>query len=150
MDGVRRRRHNEATAIEQRLANDHQARARFARDLAANQHALTECAVPRARGMALFSAGERGFFQAFTLGVPVKDRLIVDEEPYLVPLLEAMHRQRRYLLVLTDSHRGRLYEAAWGHTRLLRQIDETIPRRAAIRCKIVASEVLQAAGEIDA
>ena len=40
-----------------------------------------------------------------------------------------MHRQRRYLLVLTDSHRGRLFEAAWGHTHLLRQIEEDIPRR---------------------
>ena len=79
--------------------------------------------------MALFSAAERGFFRAFPLSVPVKDRLVLDEAPYLVPLLEAMHRQRRYLLVLTDSHRGRLYEAAWGHTHLLRQIDEDIPRR---------------------
>ena len=120
---------NEASAIEQRLANDHQARARLARDLAAIRSALTEPSVQRARGMALFSAAERGFFQTFTLGVPVKDRLVVDEAPYLVPLLEAMHRQRRYLLVLTDSHRGCLYEAAWGHTRMLQQIDENVPRR---------------------
>ncbi len=56
----------------------------------------------------VFSAAERGFFRAFALGVSVKDRLVLDEESYLVPLLEAMHRQRRYLVVLTDSHRGRL------------------------------------------
>jgi peptide subunit release factor 1 (eRF1) len=120
---------NEADAIEQRFANDHQARAHFAKDLAIIRHALEEPAVQRARGMALFSAADRGFFRAFPLGVPVKDRLVLDEAPYLVPLLEAMHRQRRYLLVLTDSHRGRLYEAAWGHTHLLRQIEEDIPRR---------------------
>jgi peptide subunit release factor 1 (eRF1) len=120
---------NEASAIEQRLANDHQARAHFAKDLAMIRHALEEPAVQRARGMALFSAAERGFFRAFTLGVPVNDRLVLDETPYLVPLLEAMHRQRRYLLVLTDSHRGCLFEAAWGHTHLLRQIDEDVPRR---------------------
>jgi peptide chain release factor subunit 1 len=120
---------NEAAAIEERLANDHQARAHFAKDLAIIRHALEEPAVRRARGMALFSATERGFFQSFPLGVPVKDRLVLDEAPYLVPLLEAMHRQRRYLLVLTDSHRGRLYEAAWGHTHLMREIEEDIPRR---------------------
>ena len=120
---------NEAEAIEQRLANDHQARAQFAKDLAIIRHALEEPAVQHAHGMALFSAADRGFFQAFTLGVPVKDRLVLDEAPYLVPLLEAMHRQRRYLLVLTDSHRGRVYEAAWGHTHLMHQIDEDIPRR---------------------
>jgi release factor family 10 len=120
---------NEAEAIEQRLANDHQALAQFAKDLAMIRHALEEPAVHHAHGMALFSAADRGFFQAFTLGVPVKDGLVLDEAPYLVPLLEAMHRQRRYLLVLTDSHRGRLYEAAWGHTHLVYQIEEDIPRR---------------------
>lgn len=120
---------NEASAIEQRLGNDHQARAHVAKDLAIIRHALEEPGAQRARGMALFSAAERGFFQAFTLGVPVKDRLVLDEAPSLVPLLEAMHRQRRYLLVLTDSHRGRLYEAAWGHTHLLRQIDKDVPKR---------------------
>ena len=120
---------NEARAIEQRLVEDQQTQARFARDLAVIRHALEEPGAQRPRGMALFSAAERGFFRAFPLSVPVKDRLVLDEAPYLVPLLEAMHRQRRYLLVLTDSHRGRLYEAAWGHTHLLRQIDEDIPRR---------------------
>jgi peptide subunit release factor 1 (eRF1) len=120
---------NEASAIEQRLAPDHQAQAHFAKDLATIRHALEESGAHRTRGMALFSAAERGFFLAFPLRVPVKDRLVLDEALYLVPLLEAMHRQRRYLLVLTDSHRGRLYEAAWGHTQLLRQIDEDIPRR---------------------
>ena len=120
---------NEASAIEQRLAPDHQARAHFAKDLAIIRHALEEPGAQRTRGMALFSAADRGFFRAFPLSVPVKDRLVLDEALYLVPLLEAMHRQRRYLLVLTDSHRGRLYEAAWGHTHLLQQIDEDIPRR---------------------
>jgi hypothetical protein len=32
-------------------------------------------------------------------------------------------------LVLTDSHHGQLYEAAWGHTRLLQEIEEPVPRR---------------------
>src|SRR3989338_8599569 len=88
---------NEARAIDQRLANDHQAQARFARDLAVIRHALGGPGAQHVRGMALFSAAERGFLRAFTLGVPVKDRLVLDEAPYLVPLLEAMHRQRRYL-----------------------------------------------------
>ena len=108
---------NEAEAIEQRLANDRQARAQFTKDLAIIRHALEEPAVQHAHGMALFSAADRGFFQALTLGVPVKDRLVLDEAPYLVPLLEAMHRQRRYLLVLTDSHRGRACTKRHGGTR---------------------------------
>ena len=120
---------NEAAAIEERLKDDAQARARFARDLSVIRHTLEDPAVQHTRGMAVFSASDTSLFRAFSLSVPVKDRLVLDEEPYLVPLLELMHRQRRYLLVLTDSHRGRLYEAAWGHTRLLQELDEAIPRR---------------------
>lgn len=120
---------NEAGAIEQRLKDDHQARARFARDIEIIRHALEEPTVRRTRGMALFSRSEPSLFRAFSLGVPVADSLVLDEEPYLVPLLEAMHRQRRYLLVLTDSHRGHVYEAAWGHTLLLQQCEEAVPRR---------------------
>lgn len=120
---------NEAHAIEQRLKDDREALARFARDLGVVRQALAEPSVPQAGGMAVFSAVDRGLFRAFPLGVPVKDCLVLDEAPYLVPLLEARHRQRRYLLVLTDSRHGCLYEAAWGHTRLLQRIEVTNPRR---------------------
>lgn len=120
---------NEASAIEERWADDPTARARFARDMEIIQRALSEPAVQRARGMALFSAVDRGLFQVFPLSSQVTDRLVVDEEPYVVPLLEAMHRQGRYLVVLTDSHHGRLYEASWGHLQLLREIDAAVPKR---------------------
>lgn len=120
---------NEASAIKRQLADDHHARLHFACDLDVIRHALEKPAVRRAHGMAVFSAADRGLFQAFCLGVPVKDRLVLNESPYLVPLLEAMHRQRRYLVVLADSHRGRLYEAAWGRTHLIREIEEAVPRR---------------------
>lgn len=119
----------EVSAIEPRLASDPQAWARFERDLAVVRHALEDPSATRARGMAVFSAADRGLFRVFALASPVKDRLVLDEQPYLVPLLEAMHRQRRYLLVVTDSHHGRLYEAAWGHTNLLAELAEDVPRR---------------------
>ncbi len=120
---------NEVSAVERRLASDPAAWARFERDLAVVKHALEDPAVRRARGMAVFSAADQGLFRAFALGTAVKDRLVLDEEPYLVPLLEAMHRQRRYLLVVTDSHRGQLYEAAWGHTQLSGELEADVPRR---------------------
>jgi len=118
----------EAAAVERRLAGDAQALDRFARDLAIVQDALKDPAVARARGMAVFSASAQGLFRAFALGVPVPDRLVLDEAPYLVPLLEAMHRQHRYLVVLTDTHHGQLHEAAWGRTHLLQELSADVPR----------------------
>jgi peptide subunit release factor 1 (eRF1) len=119
---------NETAAIERRLSDD-AARARFATDIDLIRDALGTPTAHRARGMAVFSAAEQNLFYGFPLGVPVKDRLVLDEEPYLVPLLETMHRQRLYLVVLTDSHRSRLYEAAWGHARLSHEMEENVPRR---------------------
>ncbi|MBI2453719.1 DEAD/DEAH box helicase, partial [Candidatus Peregrinibacteria bacterium] len=51
-------------------------------------------------------------------------RLVVDEEAYVVPLLEYLHRHRRYLVVHTDTHRGRLYTAGRGGVHLIESIDE--------------------------
>jgi peptide subunit release factor 1 (eRF1) len=120
---------DEIARIEQQLADDHQARLRFDRDVEVIRRTLEDPAVRKAAGMAVFSASDRGFFRAFALRTPVKNRLVLDEEPYVVPLLEAMHRQRRYLVVLTDSHRGRLYEAGWGRSQVIAEIHEAVPRR---------------------
>jgi hypothetical protein len=120
---------NAVAEIDQRLADDPEACGRFARDVAVIRRALGNRTTRRAQGMAVFSATDRDFLQVFVLNVPVRDALVLDEQPYLVPLLEAIHRQRRYLVVLTDSHRGRLYAAEWGRADLLNEIVEDVPRR---------------------
>jgi protein required for attachment to host cells len=79
--------------------------------------------------MAVFSALQRGFFQSCALDVPVENDLVVHEAPYLVPLLRAFYQQRESLVVLTDTHRGRLYAATPGSVRLLQEIDEEVPSR---------------------
>lgn len=119
---------NEVAEVERRLADDPQARLRFVRDVDVIRRALDVPAARRARGMAVFSAAADNFLQTFVLGVPVKDHLVLDEQLYLVPLLQALHRQRRYLVVLTDSHRGRVYAAGWGHAHLVDEVDEAVPR----------------------
>jgi hypothetical protein len=79
--------------------------------------------------MAVFAASQRNHLQAYALASPVPNRLVVNEEPYLVPLLELLHRQRRYLVVHTDTHRGRLYTAVPGAGRLIEEINEYVPKR---------------------
>lgn len=120
---------NEVARLEQRLAGDPEARRRFTRDMAAIRRVLEQPAARRAQGLAVFSNAAQDFLQTFALSVPVRDTLVLDEQPYLVPLLEAIHRQRRYLVVLTDSHRGRIYAAEWGRAHLLSEIAHEVPRR---------------------
>src|SRR5450830_1599264 len=92
----RQRLKNEVAQVEQRLAENHEARRRFTRDIAVIRSVLGKPVARRARGMAVFSAAAQDFFQVFALSVPVRDALVLDEQPYLVPLLETIHRQRRY------------------------------------------------------
>jgi peptide subunit release factor 1 (eRF1) len=119
----------EARQIRQRLAGDHQAGQEFERNLESIRLALESSQARQSRGMAVFSAAGRGFLLALPSDVPFEDRLVIDEVPYVVPLLEAYLRQRGYLVVLIDTHRGRLYAAGRGGSRLLEELDEAVPRK---------------------
>ncbi len=119
----------EASRIRQLLAGDHQARMEFERDLEAIRQALESPEARQARGMAVFSAAARDFFLALPSEVTFENRLVVDDEPYVVPLVEAYLREQGYLVILADSHRAALYGAGPGGSRLLDAIDEFVPRK---------------------
>jgi len=119
----------EASRIRQQLADDHQARLEFEGNLAAIRRALESPEARQARGMAVFSATGRGFFLALHAIEPYENRLVVAEEPHVVPLLDAYFRQRGYLVVLTDTHRARWYAAGPGGSRPLGELDESVPKK---------------------
>ena len=98
-------------------------------NVAAIETALSNRRTSGARGVAVFASVQRDLVHAYALMVPLANRLTIDEEPYLVPLLELLNRQRRYLVVHTDTHRGRLYTAVPGNLRLIEEINENVPKR---------------------
>jgi peptide subunit release factor 1 (eRF1) len=120
---------NEVKAIVETLTGDPAQRAAFERNVAAIEAVLSSRRTLAARGMAVFAAVQRDLVNGYMLTVPVPHRLVVDEEPYLVPLLELLNRQRRYLVVHTDTHRGRLYTAVPGAVRLIEEISGDVPKR---------------------
>lgn len=61
------------------------------------------------RGLVVFSAAALNLWQVFTLPVPVKDRLLVSDRPYLRPLLTLIDEYERYLVVLLDKQQARLF-----------------------------------------
>lgn len=113
--------------IKQMLGDGQRAWHECERNLEAVEKALQSPDVQQAKSVAVFSALQRDFFQAFPLDEPVANELVVHPAPYLVPLLRLMLSQREYLVVHTDTHRGRLYAAAPGGVRLLEEIDEEVP-----------------------
>src|SRR5919204_3506619 len=106
----------EAGAVKRLLAEaPHPGRNNVDRDLAAIRSTLESPQARQARsarGLAVFSDSRRGLLRTFALSLPVDNRVVVDATPYLVPLLEVLFRNRSYLVVLTDTHRGRLYSAS--------------------------------------
>jgi hypothetical protein len=100
---------SEVKRIEEALTGDKTARTWLEQSVTAIKAALSSSRTRSARGIAIFAAVRRDLVHGYALTAPVGNRLVVDEEPYLMPLLELLNRQRRYLVVHTDTHRGRLY-----------------------------------------
>lgn len=111
------------------FADDRRAWQTCATNLKAIRQELESTENAPARGMAVFSAAQRGFLRAMALDVPVENELVIHEAPYLVPLLRALYQQREYLVIHTDTHRGRLYAARLGHIQLLKEIEQAVPRK---------------------
>ena len=82
----------EAGRIRQLLADDHQRRLEFERNVDAIRQALESPEARQAHGMAVFSATHRRFFLALPAIEPYENRLVVDEDPYVVQLIEAYLR----------------------------------------------------------
>ncbi|MBI2186446.1 MAG: hypothetical protein HYU37_04900 [Acidobacteria bacterium] len=120
---------NEVKRIGETLADSPAARAELQRNVAAIEAVLSSRRLARARGVAVFAASQRNLLRTYALASQAPNRLVVNEEPYLVPLLELLHRQRRYLVVHTNTHRGRLYTAIPGAVRLIEEISEEVPKR---------------------
>jgi peptide subunit release factor 1 (eRF1) len=120
---------NEVKRIDEMLSGNPAATQAFHRNIAAIEAVLSSRRAVSARGMAIFAASQRNLLQVYILASVVPNRLVVDEEPYLVPLLELLHRQRRYLVVHTDTHRGRVYTAVPGEAHLIEEIEEPVPKR---------------------
>jgi peptide subunit release factor 1 (eRF1) len=120
---------SEVSRVRQVLAGDDAAREEFERNLNAIRGAFEAPEARRAHGLAVFSSVAKGIFRSFNLPVPVEHRLVVNEEIYLVPLVEALERGRECLVVLTDSHHGRIYACTPSTTRLLREIEEIVPKQ---------------------
>jgi hypothetical protein len=119
----------EAGKVKELFRDDHRAWQECEEDLEEVRSAVQAAEREGVRSIAVFSARRRGFFHNYPLDVPVESHLVVHQAPYLVPLLEALCRQRSYLVVQTDTHHGRLFAAREGEIQLLHEVEEAVPRK---------------------
>lgn len=74
----------------------------------------TELAPRRQAGLALFSSKRFGLWRACRLPYPVRERLSIDETPYLAPLLSLTDQHHRFGVVLADARGARFLEVFLG------------------------------------
>lgn len=61
------------------------------------------------KGVVVFSCREGGFWRAYSLAVPVPNRVYVGPRPYIRPLAEVLDDYSRYGVVLVDREGARLF-----------------------------------------
>ncbi len=92
----------------------------------ADQRALERVLADRrfidARGLALFSDVEHGRFDAHPLDFPVEAQLVVDSEPYLLPIWEGCWRHPRLAVVALTTHQATISRAERGAIRELQTL----------------------------
>jgi protein required for attachment to host cells len=82
---------------------------------------------PSARALAVFSSVARGLLHVVSLDFPVETRLIIDEEAFVLPLLERWYAIPRYLVARISSHELHLFESHAGVTELAARYERSIP-----------------------
>ena len=100
---------------------------RARRDLEANleliRKAVAEHAGQAMKGLAVFSSLPRGLRHVVPLDFEVENRLVIDAEPFLLPLLERWYGEPAYLVVLLDSDEAHFFSAHRGHPEWVRDLD---------------------------
>lgn len=85
--------------------------------------AVREEVDPSAKGVAVFVSVPRGLRHVRALNFPVENHLVIDEAPFVLPLLERWHSEPSYLVVLLDSDRAQIFEAHHGLVDEVREVE---------------------------
>ncbi len=80
-----------------------------------------------AKGLAVFSGAGRGLFHAVNLDFPVDNHLVIDEEPFVLPLLERWYGDPSYLVAVLNANHLHLFEAHSGVPEEVREVERDIP-----------------------
>lgn len=119
---------NESRRLRRTLAGRPKLWAEVKENLDVIQRALETAEAAHARGAAVMSGVRQQLFRVFSLPVSLRNFMVVDEEPYLVPILETLHRERRFLTVLTDTHHARVYSVGFNVATPIAEISADIPK----------------------
>jgi protein required for attachment to host cells/predicted Zn-ribbon and HTH transcriptional regulator len=110
-----------------KAAHDALGRIEAAKELDANIEAIRrvvrEHTGNAAKGLAVFSSVTRGLCHVVPLRFQVENRLVINDEPYILPLLEHWYGEPVYLITLVDSDEAHLFESFAGVVEPVRDVE---------------------------
>lgn len=86
-------------------------------DVTAVEHYINQQYDWHGRGVAIFSCAPEGFFKAFSLALPVRDFIYVENQPLIHPLAALMDNYGGYGVALVDKQGARLFYFHLGELR---------------------------------
>lgn len=82
------------------------------------------------KGLAIISCNEKNFWKEFHLSVPFKNEIVVDNTPYIKPLLDILDNYQRYAVLLVGRDAARLFLIHLGEIEEYSEIHtEEVPGR---------------------
>ena len=113
---------NQARAAAEALGTT-QARKDLEANLEVVRQIVAEHTGSAAAGLAIFSSLPRGLRHVVPLDFEVENHLVIDEEPFLLPLLEQWYGEATHLIVLLDSDEAHLFLAHGGAPEWVRDLE---------------------------
>lgn len=105
---------------------DHDGRASLRADLKRAQAFFDDFSPKRGRAVAVFSATGAEFFEPFLLPRPIPTRTVIDDSPYITPLIGAADR-RDWLIVLVSARDARFLHGNTDHMKEIERIKDRFP-----------------------
>ncbi len=81
------------------------------------------------RGLALYSCAGKKFWQVYPLPRSVKNRLVVDRNPYIHPLSILLEEYKRYCTIIIDREKARIFEVYLGDIEEHREVFDEVPAK---------------------
>jgi peptide subunit release factor 1 (eRF1) len=80
-------------------------------------------------GLAIFSCGKEKFWEVFELPGPPRNRILMDQNPYVRPLSAIFNEHHKICLLTFDKKEAKWYELFMGEISLLDRLDGDVPRK---------------------
>ena len=81
---------------------------------------------PRGKGLALISCSPKGFWQAHSLAVRVREHVAFERRPDVAPLLELVDEYERYAVARVDKKKARLFTVFLGEIEEIKVFEDPL------------------------